>query len=60
MKVFLVVSVSGLFGKSFLGKGTFHPLLRVEFASPTGSDEAAWAVKEPEKWQAAIHDLRSS
>lgn len=47
-------------GKSFLGKGVFHPLLKVEFVSPTGRDEAAWAVKEPEKWQAAIHDLRSS
>ncbi len=39
---------------SFLGKSVLRPLLRVDFFSGTGADAAAWALRDPGNWKAAL------
>jgi hypothetical protein len=40
--------------RSFLGKSIFRDLLHVEWRSDTGTDSAAWFVKDLDGWLAAL------
>ena len=46
--------------KSHLKKSKMRELLHVEFNSPSGTDSAAWLVKNPQEWQREIEKLRKS
>ncbi len=49
-RVIAVREAGSHLGKSVLG----HRLLRVEFDGADGPDAAAWAVRDPEGWVAAV------
>ena len=45
--------------KSHLGKSVGRELLHVSFETETGYDSAAWLVREPQQWKAAIEKLKT-
>lgn len=45
--------------RSHLGKTVVMKLLRVDFASETGEDAAAWSVQDPGRWVADLDRYRT-
>ena len=43
--------------RSFCGKSILRPLLCVRYKTEKGEDAIAWAVRQPERWKAAIEGV---
>lgn len=53
-------AIKGLsFRKSFLGKATIYDLLVVDFEADGRADSAAWLLRDPRGWRAAIQGLQA-